>query len=159
VKASEEIEADDDMFWLWICSLILMCVWEQSMSAARHTEVVSGCIEDCGTSGSKMRRSEDESDREKLLCACDDRAHQAQPVDISQFQTVVTLSRAAQDDPYNNMHGRGPGVRQCHDHDDDDEEEEEEEDDDDDDDEEDEDDDDDEEDEDDDDASIETAHK
>ena len=81
------------------------------MSAARHTEVVSGCIEDCGTSGSKMRRSEDESDREKLLCACDDRAHQAQPVDISQLQTVAILSRAAQDDPYNNMHGRGPGRR------------------------------------------------
>ena len=123
-KASDGMEKDDDMFWLWTCGLILMCVGavyvcsKAYRSGVRLYKRLSGAsgdhsgpkVKEHGTEPQlKMLRlssSEEESD-EGVQRRTDLRARQrAQPVDMDELRTMVSQSRAAIGDPYNKMHGR-----------------------------------------------------
>ena len=123
-KASDGMEKDDDMFWLWTCGLILMCVgavyvcskayrsgvWLYKRLSGASGDHFGPKVKEHGTEPQlKMLRlssSEEESD-EGVQRRTDLRARQrAQPVDMDELRTMVSQSRAAIGDPYNKMHGR-----------------------------------------------------
>ena len=123
--ATSDEEGDDQLSWLWVVGLILMCVGavyvsdkmvRSGMWLYRRLIGASGSQVDVMSKGRPpspsismlqwSSSSEDERERRAEMNA--QRAAYAQQADVDELRAMVAQSRRIQEDPHNKMHGRTP---------------------------------------------------
>ena len=128
--AAKEEKAEDDMFWLWLCGIILMSIGAVCIGSKAYRASAWLVQRLQGSSGSNtkssakehgkpmpmikmLQRDDDDDDDEWELCSgVSERSprtyapQEASEVDVQDLHQMMQQSRAIVEDPYNKMHGR-----------------------------------------------------